>query len=96
MTAEELFQLDIEGKKHELIDGIVVEMEPPGADHGFVSLEIGALLREHVRGHELGRTFAEVGFLLRSDPDWVMAPDVGLVANPRGSAARPCRAGPIV
>jgi Uma2 family endonuclease len=92
MTADELFQLSIEGKRHELIDGIVVEMEPPGADHGIVSLEIGALLREHARRHGLGRTFGEVGFLLRSNPDWVMAPDAAFVARGRADAVgRPAR-----
>ncbi len=85
MTAQELFQLNIEGKKHELIDGIVVEMEPPGTEHGVVQLEIGAALREYVRGAGLGITLVEVGFLLRSDPDWVMAPDVAFVANPRAA-----------
>ncbi len=85
MTAEQLLGLRIEGKKHELIDGIVVEMEPPGTEHGIVQLEIAASLREYVRGASLGITLVEVGFLLRSDPDWVMAPDVGFVADPRAA-----------
>jgi len=85
MTAEELPQLDIEGKRHELIDGIVVEMEPPGTEHGIVQLEVAAALREYVRGASLGITLVEVGFLLRRHPDRVMAPDVSFVANPRAA-----------
>jgi Uma2 family endonuclease len=64
MTAEQLLGLRIEGKKHELIDGIVVEMEPPCTEHGIVQLEIAAALREYVRGASLGITLVEVGFLL--------------------------------
>jgi Uma2 family endonuclease len=83
MTAEELLRLSIDGKKHELVDGIVVEMEPPGWDHGIVQVAVGQLLRDHVRERGLGVVTGEVGFLLRSDPDTVLAPDVAFVTRER-------------
>jgi Uma2 family endonuclease len=83
MTAAQLLRLSIPGKKHELVDGIVVEMEPPGWDHGVVQVAVGQLLRDHVRDRNLGVVTGEVGFLLRSDPDTVLAPDVAFVTRER-------------
>lgn len=83
MTAEELLELSIPGKKHELVDGIVIEMEPPGAEHGWVANEIAVHLTAHVKDHELGVVLGEVGFLLRSEPDRVLAPDVAFIARDR-------------
>lgn len=83
MTAEELLGLSIPGKKHELVDGIVVETEPPGWDHGVVQAAVGQLLRDHVRERQLGVVTGEVGFLLCSDPDTVLAPDVAFVTRER-------------
>lgn len=91
MTAEELLRLSIDGKKHELVDGIVVEMEPPGWDHGVVQVAVGRLLDEHVRRRNLGVVTGEVGFLLDSDPDTVLAPDVAFVTRER---AEPVQGGP--
>ncbi len=83
MTAEELLRLSIPGKKHELVDGIVIEMEPPGWDHGVMQVAVGRLLDEHVRECNLGVVTGEVGFLLRSEPDTVLAPDVAFVTRER-------------
>lgn len=82
MTAEELLQYSHEPYQHELIDGILYEMEPPGALHGAVSTQIGFDLMRHVRAAGLGIAFgAEVGFKLASDPDTVRAPDVAFVSS---------------
>ena len=75
MTAEELLQYRHEPYVHELLEGILYEMEPPGYEHGRVAMIIGALLYAHVNEHGLGTTLAaETGFLLASDPDTVRAP----------------------
>jgi Uma2 family endonuclease len=83
MTAEELLAYRHEPYVHELIDGILYEMEPPGAEHGRVALTAGALLFAHVREHDLGVCAGEVGFKLASDPDTVRAPDACFVAGHR-------------
>lgn len=83
MTAEELLHLHIPGKKHELVDGIVVEVEPPGWDHGVVQVAVGRLLDAHVRERGLGVVTGEVGFVLARDPDMVLAPDVAFVTRER-------------
>ena len=83
MTADELLRLSIPGRKHELVDGTVVEMEPPGWDHGVVQVAVGRLLAEQVDALNLGVVTGEVGFLLDRDPDTVLAPDVAFVTRER-------------
>lgn len=83
MTAQELLEYSHEPYRQELIDGILHEMEPPGAEHGFVAATIARLLMRHVDDAD-GIVFAsEVGFHLASDPDTVRAPDVAFVARAR-------------
>ena len=83
MTAQELLEYSHEPYRQELVEGILYEMEPPGAEHGFVAAKIARLLMRHVdEAH--GIVFAsEVGFHLASDPDTVRAPDVAFVARER-------------
>jgi Uma2 family endonuclease len=88
MTAQELLQYTHEPYRQELVDGILCEMEPPGAEHGIVAMRIGMLLASYVIEHKLGVAFAgEIGFLLRSDPDTVRAPDAGFISQARVDAA---------
>ena len=83
MTAQELLDYRHEPYRQELIDGILHEMEPPGAEHGFVATKIARLLMRHVDEAD-GIVFAsEVGFHLASDPDTVRAPDVAFVSQER-------------
>jgi len=84
MTAQELLEYRHEPYRQELIDGRLQEMEPPGAEHGRVAMQVGMLLYAHVERAGLGIVFAsEVGFQLASDPDTVRAPDVAFVARER-------------
>ena len=88
MTAQELLEYSHEPYRQELVDGILYEMEPPGAEHGVISLHVGVLLAVHVGSRQLGVVFAaETGFKLTSDPDTVRAPDVAFVAAERVPAS---------
>jgi Uma2 family endonuclease len=88
MTAQELLQYTHEPYRQELVDGVLCEMEPPGAEHGVVAMRIGMLLASHAIEHKLGLAFAgEIGFLLRCDPDTVRAPDAGFISQGRLDAA---------
>ena len=83
LTAEELLHLPTAGRL-ELVRGELYEMPPAGARHGDIASEIGALLRGHVKAHQLGRVFAaETGFIVQRDPDTVRAPDASFVAMNR-------------
>jgi Uma2 family endonuclease len=84
MTAQELLEYSHEPYHQELVEGILFEVEPPGALHGAVSMQIAALLHRHVMDRQLGTAFgSEVGFHLTSDPDTVRAPDVAFIARDR-------------
>jgi Uma2 family endonuclease len=84
MTAEEFIQLPDDGRVLELIDGIVVEVEPPpGVQHEYVTMRVGRLLGAHVEEHGLGAVVGGPGFLLARGPDEVRAPDVAFIAGDR-------------
>lgn len=88
MTATELLELPRDGIRRELVNGEVREMAPAGGRHGFYALEIASELRNYVREHDLGRTFAaETGFKLTTNPDTVRAPDAAFVSKRRVVAA---------
>src|SRR3954447_11895342 len=88
LTAEELLTGPDRGRC-ELVEGVLREMNPAGAEHGVIALEIGVLLRDHRLTHG-GLVFAaETGFLLARDPDTVRAPDAAYVTAARGQAAGP-------
>ena len=84
MTADELLMLPDDGKRYELIEGVLNEMSPAGAAHGFVALNVAVVLQQFVQSRGLGVAFAaETGFVLSTDPDTVRAPDAAFVAAER-------------
>ncbi len=82
-TASDLKALPDDGRRYELDRGRLIVMPPPKREHGLVVLEIAALVRNHVRAHDLGQVSAEIGYLLGKDPDTVRAPDVSFTAQAR-------------
>jgi Uma2 family endonuclease len=84
VTAEQLLRMPDDGFRYELVEGELCRMTPGGGEHGYLALELGAELRNHVKAHQLGRTFgAETGFRLASDPDTVRAADAAFVRRER-------------
>jgi Uma2 family endonuclease len=74
-------------RRYELVDGEVVEMSPPGAEHGGISFQVGLIVGNFVRQRHLGRLYAsETGFLIRRSPDRVRATDLAFVASSRLAA----------
>ena len=83
-TAEELLCLPTTGRRLELVKGKVYEMAPAGGPHGYIAMNIGALINVHVRANGLGRVFAaETGFILHRAPDTVRAPDAAFISYDR-------------
>ncbi|MCA9891089.1 MAG: Uma2 family endonuclease [Anaerolineae bacterium] len=85
-TADDLWGLANQeayyNKRLYLIEGALYVMAPASWLHGDIALEIGSLLRNHVRSHGLGRTTAaETGYILAEGT--VLAPDVGFIASER-------------
>ncbi|MBM4424672.1 MAG: Uma2 family endonuclease [Chloroflexi bacterium] len=89
LTAEDLLALQGRGR-FELVKGKVIEMSPPGFEHGTIAMTLGELIASHVRRNKLGRVLAaETGFRLSRNPDTVRAPDVAFVSNERLPAKLP-------
>jgi len=89
LTAEDIEKLPSD-LHCELIDGVLIEMSPPGNPHGRVVAKVtGALLKAETMG--LGQVFGEGGFILRRGPDTVRAPDVSFFCTGRAlpTARRP-------
>jgi Uma2 family endonuclease len=87
MTVEEFACLPepLEGGKMELVDGRVVKMPPASGGHGRRALDLGSMLREFVKKHDLGEMGVEIGFVIARDPHLVLAPDIAFVAEPKAS-----------
>ncbi|GMU23802.1 MAG: hypothetical protein AMXMBFR13_38800 [Phycisphaerae bacterium] len=84
MTADDLWNLPDDGMRHELVRGQLRTMAPAGFEHGGTGMTLGILLGQHVRAKGLGLLLnADTGFLLRSDPDTVRAPDIAFVSRAR-------------
>ena len=80
-TAEQLFALPDDGKRYELIGGVLRMMSPAGSEHGDVAMVIGASLYRHVKQLGIGKTYAaETGFLIARNPDTVLAADAAFVS----------------
>ncbi|OGO41829.1 MAG: hypothetical protein A2Z04_02440 [Chloroflexi bacterium RBG_16_57_9] len=83
MRAEDLFKLPDGGRHYELVRGELIEMSPPGGQHGRIALRVGSRLLAHVESRQLGQVIVESGFRLESNPDTVRGPDVSFMAASR-------------
>lgn len=83
-TADELLNLSDDRMRRELVGGEIRTMPLHGAEHGFVTGNIGSSLGNHAGSGILGRAYAVgTGFKIASDPDTVRAPDVAFVGRKR-------------
>jgi len=83
ITADELFAMSSKGR-YELTEGRLIEMSPPGSEHGLIVNTINYFVTDFVRHKKLGKVFAaETGFRLSRKPDTVRAPDVAFVSSAR-------------
>jgi Uma2 family endonuclease len=83
MTAEEFMELPDDGFRHELINGEVIRMPPPGHPHGRIVFRLMAPLAQFVWDHDLGDVFDYSGFHLTVNPDTVLGPDAAFVSKGR-------------
>lgn len=59
-------------------------MAPSGFEHGFTTVKVTIPIGQFVQAHQLGIALgAETGFIIRTNPDTVRAPDVAFVAAAR-------------
>lgn len=90
MTASELLALPDDGKRYELIRGVLITMAPASDPHGGVTDRIGRRIGNFVEAHDLGHTrAAETGVFIEHDPDTVRAPDYAFTSHERIAGASP-------
>jgi Uma2 family endonuclease len=85
-TAADLWALSHadEGRRYELDEGALIEMAPTGDRHGVVVAQVTYLIRAYLEIHDLGEVSgAETGYRLSTNPDSVLAPDVGFITTAR-------------
>ncbi len=101
MTADELLKMPkIDGRRFELVRGVLIEKMPTGDPHGesvfLFTMAVGNYARTH--RHGLVRT-GEPGYRLERNPDTVRAPDAAWFAPgrlPRGARGRSIRGFPEI
>ena len=89
ITGEELAKLGNLGRC-ELVEGRLVPISPTGDEHSGVEAAFGAILREFVRAHKLGKVrVGEVGMYVRRHPDSVRGADAIYISNERYAQKQP-------
>ena len=83
MTAEEYAQLPDDGKRYELVRGVLVEMSHPQSHHGVVTGNVYYQLRRWLDVAKRGALLLDVGHVVERGPDTVRGPDVAFVRNGR-------------
>lgn len=85
ITADELLAMPRgDGKRYELIRGVLVEKMPTGDSDGETVIQTSFAIEMYARSNDFGETRAgEPGYRLDRDPDTVRAPDVAWFAPGR-------------
>jgi len=79
MTAEDLWQLPEDDKHYELVKGELIEMTPPGAEHGYIASRLARRLGAYAESQNLGYVLVETGYCLECSPDTVRGPDISFI-----------------
>jgi Uma2 family endonuclease len=85
ITVAEFEKLPDDGNLHELDEGELIVMPPPGLRHGIVQAAVSEVLRQAARKARGGIVVTEAGFRLAADV--VQAPDVAFIAEERRNQA---------
>lgn len=73
-----------EAGTYEWVDGRIMEVSEPSAEHGWVGMRLSALLATYVDAHKLGNVFGlDTLFLLQEEPRIVRGPDIAFVDKSR-------------
>ncbi len=83
MTIKDLWELDDDGCRHELIRGELRSISPTGGTHGELLYTLIAILAAQ-QAHQQARIYAgDTGFIINRDAETILAPDLAIVHNDR-------------
>jgi Uma2 family endonuclease len=82
ITAEE-FERMPSSERYELVEGRLVPMSPVNVEHGRIVLQLGYLLKAHLKNRPEGVAVVETGFTIARNPDTVRGPDVAFIRSDR-------------
>lgn len=80
---EEVYELNHNGGRYELVDGRLVEKKIATFNHGKCILRLGGDLYKYVKTQNLGAVSTNAGFILRRKPGLLHAPDISFVSKAR-------------
>ena len=84
ITADELLMMPDDGKRYELIRGVLSEKVTAGDPHSIVVSRVDTALSNYSDANDYGETrTGEPGYRLDHNPDTVRAPDVAWIAPGR-------------
>src|SRR5258706_14007062 len=83
LTIEEFAALPDNGKKQELVKGVVIEMPPPKPRHGRIQTRFARFLDSYMDEHDLGLVTTETGYIVTKDPATVRSPDIAFISKER-------------
>ena len=84
ITADELLAMPRDGRRYELLRGVVVDKMPTGDPHGVAVSLITIAVGVYAVNNDYGEIRSgEPGYFLERDPDTVRAPDVAWIAPGR-------------
>jgi Uma2 family endonuclease len=84
MTVDEFEAMPEDGKRYELVRGVLREMPAGGGWHGEIGADFIIDLGGYVRAHQLGKIYnADTGFRIFPDHETVYQPDVAFVRADR-------------
>ncbi len=79
-----------------MINGDLIEIVPPGGEHGELSLNFGSYIRAYVREHDLGRATVKTGYHPPGDRQTLLSPDIAFISHARAPDPFPKRYVPIL
>jgi Uma2 family endonuclease len=97
ITAEEFERMPSD-ERYELVEGRLVPMSPVNVEHGRIVLQLGYLLKAHLKNRPEGLAVVEAGFTLARNPDTVRGPDIAFLRRvpPPGTRGFPTMAADAV
>lgn len=82
LTAEDVWNMDDDGCRRELMYGELITMSPAARPHGKYLTELARLIGNYLSEDPVGEAYTvDTGYLLSRNPDLLLAPDLSIILN---------------